>query len=138
METFRSRGRGASRGRSSARAPRRLSHPWTPSRPLRAPTACQNNEPAKNLQNNSEKICEFANFPNAPAGQSDVGQQGKRRVASSRRFKGEMLNIPCDKEVGSGPLAKFFYDEISVLPLIFHRRQSADPFSSREGCQTTN
>jgi len=30
-------------------------------------------------------------------------------------FRGEMLKIPCDEKVGSGPLAKFFYDEISAM-----------------------
>jgi branched-chain amino acid aminotransferase len=31
------------------------------------------------------------------------------------QFRGEMLQIPCDEAVGSGPLAKFFYDEISAM-----------------------
>ena len=44
----------------------------------------------------------------------------KGRQWDVQRFRGEMLQIPCDEKVGSGPLAKFFYDEISVQPLLGH------------------
>jgi len=45
-------------------------------------------------------------------------------------FKGEMLNIPCDKEVGSGPLAKFFYDEISAMQRGAKPSPSEKPWST--------